>query len=190
MTNVNTSTNIYWNPMKDPLKNVSVEEAGDLCVESPSVLTRNETIIMWLMPISNVAAWVSLIAIIVLEQPAMPWLCGVGTFYWLWAWKNRIVGPLKSDAGVFTYLVVLIPGLVGTIVGSNLGTEVSGCVGSALLLLQFLGVFWKAKQASYRAVAMKAKKSELWAAIFVFYLGSNVLLWTASIAAIIVCRNY
>ena len=108
-----------------------------------------------------------------------------GAFHWLWAVQNKLVGPLWKDRGVVTHLVVII-WLVGTIDSASLGTTITGCIGSGLLMLQFTAVLLKCLKYSPHIIASKQKKSVLWARIFVLYLGSNALIWAATIGAIIV----
>ena len=50
---------------------------------------------------SQAASWVGL------GVAGLPAVVPVTVFYWLWAVKNRLVGPLWSDLGVVTFGLVL-----------------------------------------------------------------------------------
>jgi hypothetical protein len=72
-----------------------------------------ESFLMWLMPISQVASWSLLVWAKMHEKsPFTNVLFPIGTFYWLWAVKNIVQGPLRQDLGVITFLLALMPGLV------------------------------------------------------------------------------
>jgi hypothetical protein len=50
---------------------------------------------------SQAASWVGL------GVAGLPAVVPVAVFYWLWALKNRLLGPLRSDLGVATFGLVL-----------------------------------------------------------------------------------
>ena len=53
------------------------------------------------MLLSNAGCWYTLLALE--KSVAERALSGWCVFYWLWAVKNRVLGPLKQDAGVVTF---------------------------------------------------------------------------------------
>ena len=104
-------------------------------------LSAHETLLMWVMPFSQVLSWAALIGTKVADESNSLWLLIVGAFYWLWALKNVTVGPLKTDLGIVTYLTVLIPGAIGTFGTDSTGVKTAATVGAVLLFLHYGGMF-------------------------------------------------
>jgi len=53
---------------------------------------------------------VSWLALIMFGTSTVLW---TALFFWLWAVKNRVLGPLKEDGGVVTFLAVVITFALG-----------------------------------------------------------------------------
>ena len=62
-----------------------------------------------LMIASQVYSWRLLLGMWPADRP-FGWLMPVCFFYWIWACKNRIFGPIRADAGVLTFLPGYIAG--------------------------------------------------------------------------------
>ena len=155
-------------------------------------LTNNDKILMWLMPVSQMFAWGALIVCSVLGLPAMPWLFAVGLFYWLWAVKNVVFGPLWIDLGCITFLTVVVPGVIGVIDGQTRNTRIAGCIGCGLLGAHFASALIRQlKVPGNRAakVAKRLKKTVLWAQLFFYYILSSTCFWIACVPAIIVSAD-
>ena len=56
-----------------------------------------ETVLMWLMPLSQLLSWAAMILWAVDGRSPMGWLCCVSGFYWLWV-RARLC-PALNTAG-------------------------------------------------------------------------------------------
>ena len=69
------------------------------------------------------------------------WMFAVALFYWLWAVKNRVVGPLKKDLGVISFLIPLAAALVAMIFCDQthdcIGASILGGIGCVLIAVQY-----------------------------------------------------
>ena len=148
-------------------------------------LTPHETLLMWIMPFSQVLSWAALIGTKVAGEGNSLWLFIVGAFYWLWALKNITMGPLKTDLGIVTYLTVLIPGAIGTFGTDSSGITTAQIVGSVLLFLNYGVAFAKFNKIPaenrYAKIGQRLNKTPQWAMIFFNYVRSSLLFWLTSI---------
>ena len=113
-------------------------------------------------------------------------ICG---WYWLWAVKNRCVGPIKSDAGVLTFL----PGMAAGAVALSLPRSViytpvhdivtAFAIGGCLTPTFYFAVpiAWFVKScAGPRRVADEYKTPLAWAYVFYFYACGSLVFWPAT----------
>lgn len=113
-----------------------------------------------------------------LEKAVAGWC----VFYFLWAVKNRLVGPLKTDMGVVSFGF----GAVGaffyiydpTLRLAPLALVLTSC-GFATLnyILPVIGMLRLPAKDRYSKTAIRTKKSLTFARIFFFYCLSNLLFW-------------
>jgi hypothetical protein len=91
---------------RDERPHVRAAAAAATAAAAPPVYScapaaRSEQYAAALMLGSQAASWVGL------GVAGLPVVVPVTVFYWLWAVKNRLVGPLWSDLGVVTFGLVL-----------------------------------------------------------------------------------
>ena len=121
-------------------------------------------LLAYLMPVSQAASWAALYAY---GTPSAPF---VASFYLLWAVKNRLMGPLWSDLGVFTF------GAVYAAFKFSSSPWVKAAP-AMLVALQFAAVAVKAVPAPSEKVATRLKKPTQWAVIFKIYLLVSTVYW-------------
>jgi hypothetical protein len=103
---------------------------------------------------------------------------GVGTaqnaaaFYWLWALKNWLAGPLTGDAGIITFALYML--------GQTLKWDPHTRAASAILLAANYGApfaLLQAKNATALKLVRKLKKGEGWVEMFEAYLAMGAIFW-------------
>lgn len=125
-----------------------------------------------LMPISMTLAWAALLADRLDPRTALH----VAKFYWLWALKNCLYGPLRGDAGVFTFAAYWYVrraawsaaslGVVAIVVGANYAVPVFLFALNAIVA----GIPpWK--------LARTLRKSERWVRVFRAYCAAGLAYW-------------
>jgi hypothetical protein len=125
-----------------------------------------EKAFMYLMPASAMVFWGLLMA-----RGVESALYCAG-FYWLWALKNWLVGPLKGDAGILTFALYAASVL--------LGWSALARVASALVLATNYGGLWVGLMFTpAQKVARKLRKSDKWVVVFKAYLAVSAMYWCA-----------
>ena len=98
-----------------------------------------------------------------------------------------MVGPLKKDLGVYTFLAVIMPAVYELVAGKSRSVSIVGSVACALLAAQFGFVFQRTlaipSDSRMQKVAAKTAKTELWAAVFFAYCGVSALFWACGAVA-------
>lgn len=139
-------------------------------------------LLMAFMPLSVLT---SLAAIALWPHPGFGYLAVVSGIYWMWAWKNRLLGPIKNDGGIVSFL----PGLVvGTGSCASLELRMNAwwnafAVASTLLpLAHFLGAASGMQKhlPTAEKLANKYHKPRAWALVFRPYLWAMCIVWLAS----------
>ena len=162
-------------------------------VNTSTIMKPNEYFLMALMPISNFACWYQLIK----SGGDYSWQLPCFTFYWLWAVKNRVFGPLKQDAGVVTFLPGILSGLLRHTVFANqtlapcssvvtcarTGLETASNLLIALNFLFLVSEFVKSKTFPWNATNSKGKfkgKNDLFVKVTMvlfFVRAHKIFLW-------------
>mmetsp|Transcript_15811 Transcript_15811/g.46133 ORF Transcript_15811/g.46133 Transcript_15811/m.46133 type:complete len:150 (-) Transcript_15811:525-974(-) len=121
--------------------------------------------LMLLMPVSQAIAWNALLND---RKPVSAIYCAA--FYWLWAMKNLLKGPLKADLGVASFAGYVGARYWGASSRMLFGAAVFICVNYAMGLA-LVGM------APPKVVAKKLKKSEAWVQIFRAYCATALGYW-------------
>jgi len=107
--------------------------------------------------------------------------CG---FYWLWAWKNRALGPLRTDGGVITFAPGMLAGLVACLLGTDAkpphpALAAFSTAGAVLPAFNFLvPILWfVVKKPTISDIAEKYKKPHLWGLIFFLFCWGSIIFW-------------
>mmetsp|Transcript_24516 Transcript_24516/g.39292 ORF Transcript_24516/g.39292 Transcript_24516/m.39292 type:complete len:176 (+) Transcript_24516:52-579(+) len=148
----------------------------------------NEPLLTYLLPASQVACWCLFAWNVSTGYTIHAWVAGSCCFYWLWAVKNRIAGPLRSDLGVFSFFPGLMSGACEIIFQSPSTLSTIGClVGCVLPWMNFVGFLprlgWTLE--SFSRKARKMGKTWFWGQVMWYYSISNIAYWTASAAFLI-----
>merc|ERR1712048_1217085 len=139
------------------------------------------------MPVSQVGCWVALG--LTHAREVHWWVFASSLFYWLWAIKNRVVGPLWTDLAVFTFL----PNLIGSgweVAQGHIFMWTSGvcAFGCGLICVQYIGflkLFSFSKAVMEKAAVDKMGKSAFWADVMWYYCIGNIAYWGISCALVI-----
>jgi len=100
-------------------------------------------------------------------------------FYWAWAVKNVMLGPLKKDAGVVSFLVLLMADLL--LSKKMPAAPIIVCIGiSAQALYVLVSAEFNVFKKPADQLAAAVKKSVLWAKIFKPYLVATAAYWIAA----------
>jgi len=153
----------------------------------------SEPFLTYVMPISQLGCWLALFMVLKASMDDVvnlhhDWVLGACGFYWAWAFKNRIAGPLWTDMAVFS----MFPGVAAAVFEKVQGGQPTkgstiGCmIGCLLPLLNYLKAMslplFKGDPA---VIASTLKKSEFWAKVFVNYCYSNIGFWGVSVAVLV-----
>merc|ERR1711972_617341 len=112
------------------------------------------------------------------------WIFTSCSFYWLWAVKNRIAGPLRTDIGVFTFFPGIALVAYEVFIANRTAVTTIGCALScALILVHWLyavKVFGYGRE-GFVEMAQKVKKSPFWGRVMFYYSYSHIAFWATSI---------
>jgi len=157
-------------------------------VSSRVLADSKEPFLTYVMPISQAGCWAGLALSLrssnSIAKLRHDWVLAACGFYWSWAIKNRIAGPLWTDMAVFS----MFPGLAAAAMEKARGgrptrsTTIGCAFGCLLVLLNYLKAISLFKGQDPAAIAARLKKSTFWAKTFISYCHSNVGFWGASAA--------
>lgn len=143
--------------------------------------------LMLLMPASSAASWASLWLWPAAGLSPFGFLAPVGGFYWLWAWKNRLLGPLRTDGGVASFLPALLTGGASLVVPMSwplAALGVASCLLPAFNFLYAVSNFLKAKVGfPPRKLGANMGKPACWAVVFYLYCWASLGFWLYAAAA-------
>jgi hypothetical protein len=142
----------------------------------------NEPILTFFMPLTMCVFYTLKFQV---DSPENLWglVLGIASFQWLWAVKNWMVGPLKRDSGLFTWLTIVYGTYLRSPNAATGGCALLGVSHLAVGLKQVSGMFKSKTMDQYWATAAKYfKKSEFFARIFFLYMwaAAGFWLWCAS----------
>jgi hypothetical protein len=135
---------------------------------SPTIMSVNP-IATTLMPLSQAVSWY-----LVLNQPLLPSLSKISTFYCAWALYKKIAQGDQKELGHISMGILAVT--------SYSGKRYASLAGTVLVLANFLLPAYYVFSWSVEKVAEKLKKDVTnktikWAYIFKAYFVSNLALW-------------
>eukprot|EP00039_Didymoeca_costata_P019899 m.339341 g.339341 ORF g.339341 m.339341 type:complete len:152 (+) comp18760_c0_seq1:203-658(+) len=149
----------------------------------------SEVVLAYLMPVSQLGFWC---ASLFMEHHPAQLFAAASSFHWLWALKNILVGPLKTDAGILTFLPGFISGIF-ILTGRSPVSQTLAASFSALLVLNFgYPVYAMAKipeKDRYEKFAKRVKKTPFWARLFYHYCMSSSIFWGYLCYSLIMHKN-
>ena len=140
---------------------------------------------MPLMPISSALCW-SLLAYWPIYYQPFGFLLPCAGFYWCWAWKNRLCGPIRIDGGVITFLPGVVAGGLAMLPTAPIHpTMWRGAFYIAVTLLpaaNFLVpvVYFVRSRPSFAQVSARYGKPSPFGTVFFFYCFSQFLFFPAA----------
>ena len=134
------------------------------------------------MPLS-VAISVATIAIWPSNKPGFGFLSIVNGIYWLWAVKNRLLGPIWIDGGIVSFLPGLIVG-VGAVASAELAAwpwwSACGIASCLLPAMHFGFAALEFSKLTFQQLADNNSKPLLWAKVFLPFCWCMAAVWLGS----------
>ena len=140
----------------------------------------SEPLLLLLHVFSNAGCWASLL--LLEKRSAEEALSGWCLFYFLWAAKNKFVGPMKKDMGIITFGF----GAVGCFllaydgrlrVGPLSLTLTSAFFATLNYAFPVVGMLKIPSADRYVKTGLRLRRSETFARVFFYYCVSNLALW-------------
>lgn len=137
-----------------------------------TTLTAKESFLMILMPVSQLVAFGLTYLASTGAVNVMHASCAIGTFYALWAFRNKLNGNV-NEKGHFT------AGALG--VGGGMGSHVIATLGAASVAASIVVVLLKVGPWPLGKMAHVMKKTLVWSGVFKAYLTSMMaqMTWLA-----------
>ena len=130
---------------------------------------------------------VSGLTILLWPRPGFGFLAVIDSIFWTWAWKNRLVGPIKNDGGIVSFfpgLVVGIGSCASPALSANVWWNAFGFASTLLPVAHFLGAAIGVGKhlPTAEKLAGKYKKPVLWARMFRPFLWGMCAVFVACAA--------
>ena len=104
--------------------------------------------------------------------------------YWLWAFKNRALGPIKTDAGVLSFAPGMLSGLAALLVETPAPDALApfAVAGAILPMFNFLvTVVWFIKfRPGFEGISKKMEKPYVWSVVFYVYCCASFIYWPSA----------
>eukprot|EP00298_Acanthocystis_sp_HF-20_P026663 c4462_g1_i1.p1 GENE.c4462_g1_i1~~c4462_g1_i1.p1 ORF type:complete len:188 (+),score=65.82 c4462_g1_i1:23-586(+) len=110
------------------------------------------------------------------------WVLIVNGFFWLWAVKNIIAGPLRRDGGAVSFLLGFIAGIIELVEGKiTYSSCVLALVGAVIVVTNFLIPIAMIHK-DPGIMVKRLKKTPEWVASFRVYCWLSVAFWSIGAA--------
>jgi len=96
------------------------------------------------------------------------------TFQWLWAVKNWVAGPLKTDSGLFTWLAVMAAAWYDSPRGIAVSTGLLGVSFGGVFLLTISSNPFKN---NFKSMAKRLERTPGFCKLFTVYMLASAIFW-------------